>query len=30
MLTKRMLALGISKFHPDPIAAIQAAQKTKR
>jgi len=29
-MARRMMALGISKYHPDPIAAIQAAQKTKR
>lgn len=27
MLTKKMLALGISQYHPDPIAAIEAAEK---
>jgi hypothetical protein len=26
-LLKRMLALGISKYHPDPMAAIEAATK---
>ena len=30
LLTKKMLALGISRYHPDPVGAIQAAQKTKR
>jgi hypothetical protein len=25
-----LLALGISRYHPDPVGAIQAAQKTKR
>jgi hypothetical protein len=27
MLTRRMLALGISQYHPEPIAAIEAAEK---
>jgi hypothetical protein len=26
-LLRRMLALGISKYHPDPMAAIEAATK---
>jgi hypothetical protein len=26
-LLKRMLALGISNYHPDPLAAIEAATK---
>lgn len=30
-LLKKMLALGISKFHPDPLAAIDAAcEKIRR
>jgi hypothetical protein len=29
-MARRMLALGISRYHPDPVGAIQAAQKTKR
>jgi hypothetical protein len=30
LLTKKMLALGISRYHPDPVGAIEAAKKTKR
>ena len=29
-LLKRMLACGVSKYHPDPLAAIQNAQKLRR
>jgi len=29
-MARRMMALGISRYHPDPVGAIQAAQKTKR
>ena len=29
-LTKRMLELGISPFHPNPLAAIKAARAPKR
>jgi hypothetical protein len=28
-LLKRMMALGISKYHPDPLAAIRDAEKVK-
>jgi hypothetical protein len=27
LLLKKMLALGISQYHPDPVAAIEDAQK---
>jgi hypothetical protein len=26
MLLKEMMALGISKYHPDPLAAMEAAK----
>lgn len=29
-LLRRMLALGVSKYHPDPLAAIEAAEKRAR
>jgi len=28
-LLKRMLALGVSKWHPDPLAAIEEAERSK-
>ena len=29
-LLKRMLRAGVSRFHPDPLAAIEAAEQAER
>jgi len=30
LMLKRMLAYGVSRYHPNPLAAIEAATKAKR